>query len=201
MKRNIPQLLIFARLLMAPVMWGTAWYFGNGATWLVITLIILGFASDVLDGIVARHQGQSSARLRRMDSQVDMLFWLSAGFALWHIHPELVRQNKVGILFLFLMEASCYGVSLLKFGKETCTHAWLSKFWGITLLMAFIAMLGSGSDYFFFNLCLWAGLISHLDRIAITLLLPEWNHDIPSAYHAWLIRKGKSFKKFKLLNG
>jgi len=44
------------------------------------------------------------------------------------------------------------------------------------------------------------GFISHIERILITLLLPKWTHDIPSFYHAYLIRKGVGFKRNKLLN-
>ncbi|MGB0177735.1 MAG: CDP-alcohol phosphatidyltransferase family protein, partial [Owenweeksia sp.] len=142
MKFNIPQLLIMVRFIMAPLMLISAWNYQSRATWFIITLLYLGFISDIFDGIIARHRGESSQKLRRMDSQVDMVFWLSAGFSLWFIAPDIISENKAGILMIFLMEASCYAVSLLKFGKETCTHAWLSKFWGITLLLAFTAMLG-----------------------------------------------------------
>ncbi len=44
------------------------------------------------------------------------------------------------------------------------------------------------------------GIISQLDVILIILILPKWQNDIPSAYHAYLIRKGISFKKSKFLN-
>ena len=143
MKWNIPQLLIMARFLMAPVMLITAWNYQEKATWLIVFLLYLGFMSDVFDGIIARQQGISSAKLRRIDSQVDMIFWLSAGFSLWFIAPEIILRNKGGISLIFIMEASCYLVSLLKFGKETCTHAWLSKFWGITLLVVHSSWLMS----------------------------------------------------------
>jgi CDP-diacylglycerol--glycerol-3-phosphate 3-phosphatidyltransferase len=99
------------------------------------------------------------------------------------------------------MEGLCYVVSLLKFRRETCSHAYLSKFWGLTLLAAFIDLILNGHAGFLFYFCLAAGIVSHLDRILITLILPTWQHDVPSTYHAWLIRKGKAFKRFRLFNG
>ena len=54
MKWNIPQLLIMARFLMAPVMLITAWNYQEKATWLIVFLLYLGFISDVFDGIIAR---------------------------------------------------------------------------------------------------------------------------------------------------
>lgn len=52
----------------------------------------------------------------------------------------------------------------------------------------------------FIFLAIMFGLISHIERILITLILPIWTHDIPSFYHGLLIRKGISFKRNKLLN-
>ena len=99
------------------------------------------------------------------------------------------------------MEAMCYFISFFKFGKETCTHAFLAKLWGLSLLAAFTSLLGFQYAGIPFYIAIILGLISHIDRILITLILPEWQHDIPSSYHAWLIRKGKNIKRNSLLNG
>lgn len=77
----------------------------------------------------------------------------------------------------------------------------LSKIWGITLLIAFTSLIGFNYAGIPFYSAIIMGLISHVDRILITLLLPNWTHDIPSAYHAYLIRKGIYFKRNKYLNG
>jgi len=98
------------------------------------------------------------------------------------------------------MEGLCYLISIIRFGKETCTHAILSKIWGLTLLTAFTSLVGFNHAGIPFALAIIFGLISHVDRILITLILPVWTHDIPSFYHAYLIRKGVDFKKNKLLN-
>ncbi len=201
MKRHLPITLILFRLFLAPLMIILAIGWGIDAKIPLLTALYLGLFSDIFDGIIARKLNVSSANLRRLDSQVDMLFWLSAGFSIWLIHPELIKENMVGIIGLFIMEGLCYGVSLLKFRRETCTHAYLSKLWGITLLIAFTAMIGFGTAGIPFNICLAVGVISHLDRILITLILPHWTHDIPSAYHALKIRQGKTIKRHSLFNG
>ena len=167
---------------------------------IVLVLMYLGLLSDILDGIVARHLNISSSTLRRFDSQTDMLFWLSIGVSTWLLHPDLIANNTIAVITILAMEALCYIVSLLKFKKETCTHAFLSKLWGITLLIAFTSLIGFGYAGLPFAIAIVVGLIAHLDRILITLILPSWTHDIPSAYHAYLIRKGITFKKNKLLN-
>ena len=198
---NIPQGLILFRFLLAPIILGLAYFIGEDSKIVILILMYLGLISDILDGIIARKQNISSSTLRRLDSQTDMIFWLSIGLATWILYPQIISDNKIAIWIILLMEISVYLISLLKFKRETCTHAFLSKLWGITLLIAFTFLLGFNHAGFPFFLAIAMGLISHVDRILITLLLPKWTHDIPTAYHAYLIRKGKSFQRNKLLNG
>ncbi len=198
--KQFPLALIAFRFFLSPVMLCLGYFYDKTYIPLIVVLLFLGLISDILDGIIARKQNTSSAKLRRLDSQTDMIFWLSAGFTAWFIWPQVISENSFVIWILLGMEASCYAVSIIKFSKETCTHAYLSKFWGLTLLAAFTDLILNGNAGFLFYFCLVAGIISHLDRIFITLILPKWQHDVPSAYHAYLIRKGKPFKKFILFN-
>ena len=197
---NIPQGLILFRLLLAPIILGLAYFMEESSKPIILVLMYLGLISDILDGIVARKQNLSSAKLRRMDSQTDMIFWLSIGFATWILYPNLISDNSIAIWAILAMEISVYLISILKFKRETCTHAFLSKLWGITLLIAFTSLIGFNHAGIPFHVAIIMGLISHIDRILITLILSEWTHDIPSAYHAYLIRKGIDFKRNEYLN-
>ncbi len=186
---------------MAPVILGLAYFIGESSKPVILVLMYLGLISDILDGIIARKQHLSTAKLRRFDSQADMIFWLSIGFATWILYPQLISDNKIAIWAILAMEISVYVISILKFKRESCTHAFLSKLWGITLLIAFTSLIGFNHAGIPFYAAIIMGLISHVDRILITLILPAWTHDIPSTYHAYLIRKGKNFKRNTFLNG
>ncbi len=200
MAKRIPFLLILFRLLLAPVILTLAFRYGNTASPIILILMYAGLISDIIDGIVARHLGVATTSLRRFDSQADMIFWLSIGFASWKLNPTLISDNAAPIIFLLFLEASCYLVSFAKFGRETCTHAYLSKLWGLSLLAAFTFLIAYHEAETAFTIAIVMGVISHLDRILITLILPRWTHDVPSAYHAFLIRKGIPFKKYKAFN-
>lgn len=198
---SLPTALIAFRLFLAPVVLLLAYLLEHEARVYIVILMYLGLISDILDGIIARKQNISTARLRRMDSQTDMIFWLSIGIATWMLYPDLIHDNRIAIRVILSMEIACYFISLIRFGKETCTHAFLSKLWGITLLIAFTSLIGFNHAGWPFFLAIIMGLVSHIDRILITLVLPSWTHDVPSTYHAWLIRKGKKIKRHSLLNG
>jgi cardiolipin synthase (CMP-forming) len=197
---NIPKGLILFRFLLAPTILCLAYYFGESSKMTILILMYLGLISDILDGIIARRQNSSTEKLRRLDSQTDMIFWLSIGFATWILYPELISKNLTSIRIILSMEILVYIISILKFKKETCTHAFLSKIWGITLLIAFTSLIGFNHSGIPFLMAIIMGIISHIDRILITLILPSWTHDIPSSYHAYLYRKGIQFKKNKYLN-
>ncbi len=201
LKMNTPQKLILFRFLLVPILPSLAYFIGEKSTPIILILMYLGLISDVLDGIIARNQGISSEKLRRLDSQTDMLFWLSLGISTWILHPDLINQNAIAIWSILIMEIACYAISIRKFKKETCTHAFLSKIWGLTLLIAFTSLIGFSHAGVAFYLAIIFGLISHIDVILIVLLLPKWTYDVPSSYHAYLIRKNVKFKRNKYLNG
>lgn len=197
---NIPISLIIFRLILAPLILCLAYFIGDAARGAIVVLMYLGLISDILDGIIARKQKISTATLRRMDSQTDLVFWLSIGFSTWMLSPEVISANAIPIALLFFFEISKYVISFIKFRKEICTHSFLSNLWGITLLTAFTSILA-------FNfvpplyLAVAVGIISQIDVILIILILPKWTHDIPSSYHANLIRKGIKFERNIFLNG
>lgn len=199
--KNIPYLLIAFRLVLGPAMIAITYTYGTAARIVLMVLLLLGILSDIFDGIIARRQNISTATLRRMDSQTDLVFWLCAGWCAWLLSPEIIIDNKYAITIIFVMEGLTYVFSFLKFGKETCTHALLSKLWGITLFTAFISIIGFGYGCIPLALAITFGIISHIDVYLIILFLPRWTHDVPSAWHAWQIRQGRDIKRHKIFNG
>jgi len=198
--KKLPYLLIATRFILAPVILLLAFFKGMESGFLIVALMYFGLLTDIFDGIIARKVGVSSEKLRRMDSQTDLVFWLSLGFAAYLLNPELIKNEWRGVLLIIIMEALCYMVSIWKFGKETCTHAFLSKMWGLSLLIAFTYLIGFQQTGWAFYLTVGLGFVSHIDVILIILLLPKWQYDVPSSYHAWRIRNGKERKKTVFFN-
>lgn len=138
---NLPQKLIVLRLLLAPIILFLAWKFKTDATLAILILMYIGLLSDIFDGIIARKQNCSTEKLRRLDSQVDMIFWVSIGISSCVIYPELINSNKYSIAFVFTMEGLCYLISLLKFRKETLHSCFSVKNMGTNFI----------SDLYFYN--------------------------------------------------
>ena len=198
--KKLPYLLILLRFLSAIAILYLGCFVGETSRIAIVILMYFGLLTDIFDGIIARKVGISSEKLRRLDSQTDLIFLLSIGFASYFLNPDIIKEHRKSISLIFIMEALCYIISLIKFGKETCTHAFLSKMWGLSLLFAFTAIIGFQQAGIAFYVCIILGFVSHLDVILIVLILPKWQHDVPSCYHAWRIRQGKSIKKNIYLN-
>lgn len=196
----IPYLLIAIRFVFAPIIFFLAFTKAEESRFIILSLMFIGLLTDIFDGIIARKVEVSSEKLRRLDSQVDLVFWLSLGFAAYFINTELIKSQWKNIALIFIMEALCYIISFIKFKKETCTHAFLSKMWGLSLLIAFTYLIGFQQAGWAFYLTIILGFVSHLDVILIILILPKWQYDVPSFYHAWKIRKGIERKKSIFFN-
>ncbi|WP_128330939.1 CDP-alcohol phosphatidyltransferase family protein [Apibacter sp. HY039] len=192
---RIPITLIFFRILLIPIVISMSYLGGNSIRIFIVILMYLGLLSDIFDGIIARRLGIATEKLRRLDSLVDLFFWLSIGISSWIISPEIIKNNSVPIIFLFILEIICYLVSFLRFKKEASTHSYTAKLWGLSLVVAFTSIIGFNYGGFFMDISILIGYISYADVILILLILPHWAHDIPSFYHAYLVRKNILFKK------
>lgn len=195
--RYIPWFLLYSRL-------GTAFFFAfvgtrenlyiGNESWFLF-LFCFGFIGDILDGIVARYLKTDTAVMRRLDSLFDILFWLATTFLLFMNYDEIrtvILYGAVSVLSVVLVE---YIICFFRFGKNPSAHNWLSKIFGASLFV-FYTMIFLGFSPALFGIATFGiGLVARLDALTIYLVVKEWTHDVPSFYHAYLIREGRTFKK------
>ena len=81
--------LTLARAALAPVFIACA--LGRARGWVLAGLLLAGFVSDVLDGVVARRYGAITPFLRRLDSTVDTIFYLAVAYSAWTLYPQILR--------------------------------------------------------------------------------------------------------------
>ena len=164
-------------------------------------LIAVGFISDFLDGYLARIFKVSTSTLRRIDTVIDRIFWLCILLAAWYRYTLFLTGKMEWIILVLSLEVLNYAISFVRFRREVSTHAILAKCWAITLVLAFIELFLRGDSPLLFNVALVTGIISRIDTMLILLILRKWDHDIPSFYHAVLLRQGKPIRRLKLFNG
>lgn len=186
MLRRLPLALGYLRLLLAPVLLLlTAYHPAPTAFSICLALALL---SDFFDGVIARHLGVATAGLRRLDSFADTVFCASAAVAVWMLHPEMIRERWFSLAILVALEVTRYALDFLKFHREASYHMWSAKLWALALFLAFFAVLVDGRGGLWVEAAILLGIASDLEGIVISLLLPDWRHDVPSLVHAWRIR-------------
>jgi cardiolipin synthase (CMP-forming) len=104
------------------------------------------------------------------------------------VYRNIVIAYPLPLLMVIFAQLLWWIVNLVKYGKPASYHTYSAKFWGITLLIAIIALFGF--DYA--GIILWfsciVGIIHTVEEIAMTLILPVWTHDVLSIFHALKLR-------------
>lgn len=185
----LPLALTTIRVGLAPLLLLWAW---NGRAGLpYIICLIIAFVTDYFDGVVARKLGVATAVVRRYDGAADIIFYLAAFTAVWLVYPEVVRQHWLGIALVVGLEIFRVSFDLLKFRREASYHMWSAKAWNITLFAALVGLMGFGVAGWLFWLAILVGILTNLEALAASLLLPTWTHDVPTLFHAYKIRRAR----------
>ncbi|RDC55091.1 CDP-alcohol phosphatidyltransferase family protein [Pedobacter chinensis] len=199
--KNIPITLIYARLLIGFGIILLSLFHASYYSFLAITLLSIGLLTDVFDGIIARKLNVSSEKLRRLDSSIDQVFFISVAIATYIQCPDFFQSNPVKLAILIGAEVLIYLVSYIKFKKEIATHSIGAKIWTLFLFATLVEIMVHCKSTLLFELCVWIGLATRLEILVIVLTLRSWTNDVPTIYHAIKLRQGKGIKRNKFFNG
>lgn len=201
MINQIPKALIVLRLSLGVMILIFSIFQIKNYSSIALVLFTAGMLTDIFDGIIARRLNISSESLRRLDSTVDQLFFISVAIATFIQSPQFFYQNKIKLIILLSIEMLAYLVCFLKFKKEIATHSILSKAWALILFVTILQIIITQNSTVLFDICFYMGVITRLEIIGIILVLKKWTNDVPGLYHAILIRQGKPVTRNKLFNG
>ena len=199
--KNIPIALIYSRLVIGFIIILLSVFQVNHYSFFAISLLTIGLLTDVFDGIIARKLNISSEKLRRLDSGIDQIFFISVAVATYIQCPDFFKTNAVKLAILIGAEVMIYLISYLKFKKEVATHSIGAKIWTLSLFATLIEIMVHCQSVVLFELCLWLGVVTRMEIAAIVFTLKKWTNDVPTIYHAVKLRQGKKIKRNKLFNG
>ena len=185
--RTLPFWLVTLRLLLGPGVVLLSLHHRRGF-WLVVP-IALALISDIYDGRIARDYGVATANLRRYDSVADTTFYVCVAVSAWILERELLIAVAKLLIAIALLEAFRYLFDFLKFRREASYHMWSAKLWGLFLAASASGLLGWSIAGTLLRVTLIIGIISDLEGLAISMVLPRWAHDVPTIFHAACLRK------------
>jgi len=179
---RLPIALTLLRGALGPLVLGLAYFQPSPPAFAVC--LVAALLSDYFDGVLARRLGIATPALRRLDSAVDSVFYVCALVAAWHLHAALLRPYLTPLAVLLGVEAIRYVFDFRKFGKEASYHMWSSKLWGLALFAGFFVVLVRSEAGWPVATAIYLGIAADLEGLAISVVLPRWQPDVPTLLHA-----------------
>ena len=182
--RSLPNAFTATRLALVPVLLLLAAADHPNA---FVAVLAFAFATDAIDGYLARRFRLESALGAKLDSRADMALWLSLPVATWLLRPEFVRAEAAAIGVLLASLALPLAVGLAKFRRVPSYHTWLAKGTAIVLAGALLSIYLDG-PLWPFRLASVLAIACAFEEIAITAILPELHADVRTWRAAQRIR-------------
>lgn len=183
MLRHVPNLLTASRIAAIPVL-----------VWLAIqrrhdpftAILIACLVGDILDGILARALGVTSALGAMLDSVADTLLFFTATYGAFVFYPDAIAAHPVAFAFVPGLWLSENIAALLRYGRLSSFHTYLSRiaayalgfFIGLLFLTGFHAWLLYTAVAFL--------TLATLEEFALLVLLPEWRSDVRGLW--WVLK-------------
>jgi CDP-diacylglycerol--glycerol-3-phosphate 3-phosphatidyltransferase len=183
----VPWLLIAARAVATLVL-AVALARGVLGDGLVFWLFVVAFVSDYFDGVAARALNVVTRRLRQADSLVDTIFYLVLALATWTLHPDELRRHATALGVCLGTLAGWYLLDFIRWRAVAGFHSWSAKLFAGALGLWAIVQYGLGGGGPWLVVACVAGTLSHLEGIAISLVLRRHVADVPTVLHALRLR-------------
>jgi cardiolipin synthase len=173
-------LLTLSRLVTVPLIVLSAW--SQQPTWFA-GLVAYALASDAVDGPIARRLGQATPLGARLDSIADAALYLTAPVAALVLYPVLRERERVTVIVVIAAYLLPIAVGFSKYRRLTAYHTIAARAAGVLLGVAFVVLVVARLTW---PLRVAAVLLvlSAIEEITLTLVLPAWRANVPSLWHA-----------------
>ena len=185
-KLRLPAMLVSFRAALGPVVVLIAARWRSGTP--LAVCIVMALASDAFDGFLARRWQIDTENLRRWDTRADTFFYACVLLAIVLRDPQIIVRHWIVLVALVGSEIGQHLFALFKYQRHASYHSILSKIWGLWMASGMIALLAFGLNNWFLDFVFGWGILCNLQGFTMSLLLPEWQRDVPTLFHAWRLR-------------
>lgn len=176
---TLPNLLSGFRFLAAPLLVILAW---TGYEKAYLAVLALSFASDALDGLVARLLNKESTLGALLDSSADVVMYITIPITAWWLWPDLMRNEAPYVVLIVASYTLPMVVGLLKFGVFTSYHTWGVKVAAAAAAAGAFLMFADGPAWPF-RLASFVCILAAVEQIAITCVLHERRSNVRTLWH------------------
>lgn len=184
---TLPNAISGLRLVAVPFLLYLGWARRPTAFVLLFTLAL---ATDCIDGFIARKMKLTSSEGARLDSIADFATYVSLGMCAWRLWPDIIQRELPFVWTAVIAYVTPTLLGVLRYGRLTSFHTWGAKLSSVIMVISTLVLITRGTPWPF-RLAVPIMVLACAEEVAITIILKEWQTDIPSFKHALRIRKQK----------
>jgi len=177
---NVPNTLCALRLVGAPILVILAF---RNETIAFAWLLAFLFLSDWLDGKLAILLDQRTEFGARLDTAADVAMYAALLTGAWRLKGDVVRAEAAWLV----AAVASYGVAglagLVRWRRIPSYHTRAAKTCWLLVGVAAVAVFAGGPAWPL-RVAMIAGVLTNVEGVLITLVLPRWETDVPSVLHA-----------------
>lgn len=157
--------------------------------------LLISYATDAIDGRLARSLRISSARGSQLDSLGDQLTLGVGLIGLLVFENAFIRQNLTLILIAFVPYLVQMVLAFRKYGKATAFHTYLAKLSALTQGIFILWLLFFGPVYWLFYLMVGLSILETLEEISLIFMYDQWVKDVKGIY--WALKDKRRLEEKK----
>ena len=178
---NIADWFSFYRIFAVPILVVFIWL---GERELFSWFMLISYATDAIDGYIARKLGITSERGSQLDSYGDQITLIIALFGLLIFEYDFMRENFILILIAFIPYIIQMLIAFKKYGKATAFHTYLAKLSAIVQAAFVLWILFFGQVYWLFYTMIILGVIETIEEITLITMYDSWVEGVKGIYWA-----------------
>lgn len=187
---NIADWFSFYRIFIAPFLLALIWFdLRHLFTW----LLLISYATDAIDGFLARRLNIASPRGSQLDSFGDQITLIVGLIALFYFESEFIKTNIVLILVAFIPYIIQMLIAYFKYGKATAFHTYLAKLSAVLQSVFILWSLFYSPKNMLFYIMIIIGLLETFEEIALIFMYDNWASDVKGIY--WALRDKRRLNK------
>jgi cardiolipin synthase len=153
-------------------------------------MLVLSFATDAVDGLLARKYKVTTAEGAHLDSIADDATFLAALAGLVLFKPAFLEQQWVIVVVISTLLLIEVVLALYRYGKISSFHTRLAKLAAVLQGMFFISFFFLEEPlYLLFYVAAGVTALQLIEEIVLVLLNANWHANIKGLY--WWIRDHK----------
>lgn len=179
---NIADWFSFYRIFAAPFLLILIWLDDR---YIFSWLLLVSYATDAIDGYLARKLNITSPRGSQLDSFGDQVTLIVGLIGLFYFEASFIKANLILILIAFVPYIAQMIIAYLKYGKATAFHTYLAKLSAILQSVFILWSLFFTPEYSLFYIMVVIGLLETFEEITLIFMYDNWVSDVKGIYYAY----------------